>query len=234
MPDIGDELHHFGWNACSAALCPSSPRPHVERRYLLVPGLRSSRMHVMDVKPEPRAPKIVKTIEADSSRAARVLAGPTRSTAVPTPSMCRPRRRQRRRGRRRHHAARLRLVRSARRVGGRPRAAEVLVRLLVAPRPRHVALQRMGHAGDVRVRGRARATAGPASTATTCTCGISGSAGTSRRSISVTPIRWCSNCVRRTIPARPTGSSASSCRSRICRPRCGCGTVMAPSGRSRR
>jgi selenium-binding protein 1 len=65
MPDIGDELHHFGWNACSAALCPSSPRPHVERRYLLVPGLRSSRMHVVDVKPDPRAPKIVKTIEAE-------------------------------------------------------------------------------------------------------------------------------------------------------------------------
>jgi selenium-binding protein 1 len=35
----GDELHHFGWNACSAALCPTAPRPHVERRYLVVPGL---------------------------------------------------------------------------------------------------------------------------------------------------------------------------------------------------
>ena len=22
MPDVGDELHHFGWNACSSALCP--------------------------------------------------------------------------------------------------------------------------------------------------------------------------------------------------------------------
>ena len=43
MPGIGDELHHFGWNACSSALCPWAPHPHVERRYLLVPGLRSSR-----------------------------------------------------------------------------------------------------------------------------------------------------------------------------------------------
>jgi selenium-binding protein 1 len=65
MAAPGDELHHFGWNACSAALCPSSPRPHVERRYLVVPGLRSSRMVVLDTKPDPLAPTIVKTIEPD-------------------------------------------------------------------------------------------------------------------------------------------------------------------------
>src|SRR5271156_2582764 len=62
---VGDELHHFGWNACSSALCPYSPHPHVERRYLLVPGLRSSRIHVIDTKPDPRAPKIVKVIEPE-------------------------------------------------------------------------------------------------------------------------------------------------------------------------
>ncbi len=43
MPNAGDELHHFGWNACSTALCPYAPHPHVERRYLIVPGIRSSR-----------------------------------------------------------------------------------------------------------------------------------------------------------------------------------------------
>ncbi|MBC7171392.1 MAG: selenium-binding protein, partial [Polyangiaceae bacterium] len=37
MPNIGDELHHFGWNACSACLSPYAPHPHVERRYLIVP-----------------------------------------------------------------------------------------------------------------------------------------------------------------------------------------------------
>src|SRR3712207_6101763 len=63
MPNVGDELHHFGWNACSAALCPSSPHPHVERRYLVVPGMRSSRIYVADTKPDPRAPRIVKTIQ---------------------------------------------------------------------------------------------------------------------------------------------------------------------------
>jgi selenium-binding protein 1 len=65
MPNVGDELHHFGWNACSAALCPWAPHPHIERRYLLVPGLRSSRIHVVDVKDDPASPKLVKTIEAD-------------------------------------------------------------------------------------------------------------------------------------------------------------------------
>src|SRR5271166_2903948 len=45
LPNIGNELHHFGWNACSTALCPYAPHPHFERRYLIVPGLRSSRIH---------------------------------------------------------------------------------------------------------------------------------------------------------------------------------------------
>jgi len=65
MPNVGDELHHFGWNACSSALCPWAAHPHVERRYLLVPGLRSSRIHVIDVKEDPRTPKIVKVIDAE-------------------------------------------------------------------------------------------------------------------------------------------------------------------------
>src|SRR5437016_566896 len=63
MPGAGDELHHFGWNACSSCLCPNAPHPHVERRYLIVPGLRSSRIHVIDTKPDPRNPQIVKVIE---------------------------------------------------------------------------------------------------------------------------------------------------------------------------
>ncbi len=66
MPNAGDELHHFGWNACSSCLCPYSPHPHMERRYLVVPGLRSSRIHVLDVKPDPRSPRIVKVIEPEA------------------------------------------------------------------------------------------------------------------------------------------------------------------------
>ncbi len=63
MPNVGDELHHFGWNACSSALCPWAAHPHVERRYLLVPGLRSSRIHVIDVKADRHQPKLVKVVE---------------------------------------------------------------------------------------------------------------------------------------------------------------------------
>jgi len=65
MPNVGDELHHFGWNACSSALCPWAPHPHLERRYLLIPGLRSSRIHVVDVKGDPHNPKLAKIIEPD-------------------------------------------------------------------------------------------------------------------------------------------------------------------------
>src|SRR5215813_14009272 len=61
MPHAGDELHHFGWNACSSCLCPYSPHPHMERRYLIVPGLRSSRIYVLDTKFDPTEPEIVKT-----------------------------------------------------------------------------------------------------------------------------------------------------------------------------
>lgn len=62
MPYAGDELHHFGWNACSSALCPYAPHPHLERRYLIVPGLRSSRIYIIDTKPDPRRPSIAKII----------------------------------------------------------------------------------------------------------------------------------------------------------------------------
>ncbi|GAA3141143.1 selenium-binding family protein [Nonomuraea roseoviolacea subsp. carminata] len=64
LPNKGDELHHFGWNACSSALCPYAPHPHVERRYLVVPGLRSSRIHILDTK-DRISPELVKVIEPE-------------------------------------------------------------------------------------------------------------------------------------------------------------------------
>jgi selenium-binding protein 1 len=66
MPEAGDELHHFGWNACSSCLCPYAPHPHMERRYLVVPGIHSSRIHILDVKADPRRPQIVKVIEPET------------------------------------------------------------------------------------------------------------------------------------------------------------------------
>ena len=63
FPNGGNELHHFGWNACSSHLCPWAPNAHVERRYLVVPGTSSSRIHVVDTRPDPRQPLLVKVIE---------------------------------------------------------------------------------------------------------------------------------------------------------------------------
>src|SRR5438876_1667754 len=67
LPTTGNELHHFGWNACSSALCHQGHAHNggLERRYLLVPGLRSSNTYVLDTKPDPREPKLAHTIEAD-------------------------------------------------------------------------------------------------------------------------------------------------------------------------
>ena len=36
MPNIGDELHHTGWNACSSCFDDES----MSRQYLILPGVR--------------------------------------------------------------------------------------------------------------------------------------------------------------------------------------------------
>ncbi|WP_066340118.1 selenium-binding protein SBP56-related protein [Azohydromonas lata] len=63
MPYQGDEFHHFGWNACSSALSPLSGHAFLRRRYLVVPGIRSSRLYIIDTEPDPRRPTIAKVIE---------------------------------------------------------------------------------------------------------------------------------------------------------------------------
>ena len=45
FPTTGNEFHHFGWNACSSALCHEGHAGALERRFLVVPGLRSSRTY---------------------------------------------------------------------------------------------------------------------------------------------------------------------------------------------
>ena len=60
MPNAGDELHHFGWNRCSSA-CHGPDRSH-----LIVPGFRSSRIHVLNVADDPRRPRIETVIEPET------------------------------------------------------------------------------------------------------------------------------------------------------------------------
>ena len=66
MPSPGDELHHFGWNACSSHLCAYAPAPHMERRYLIVPGIATSRIAIFDTKENPRQPELVKVIDGET------------------------------------------------------------------------------------------------------------------------------------------------------------------------
>jgi len=63
MPNIGDELHHTGWNACSSCHGDSSRT----RRYLILPGLLSGRFNVVDIGQDEhsqRSPKIYKVVNA--------------------------------------------------------------------------------------------------------------------------------------------------------------------------
>lgn len=59
MPEPGDELHHYGWNACSSC--------HGERhrRYLVVPGLASGNIYIIDAV-DPRNLRLHKTISGEA------------------------------------------------------------------------------------------------------------------------------------------------------------------------
>jgi len=46
-------------------LCPNAPHPHIERRYLVVPDIRSSHITIFDVKENPTQPKVVKVIDPE-------------------------------------------------------------------------------------------------------------------------------------------------------------------------
>jgi selenium-binding protein 1 len=70
MPNVGDELHHFGWNVCSSA-CHSS----LSRDTLVVPGIQSSRIHILDVS-DPRKPEVSKVIEGEEIKQKTGYSGP--------------------------------------------------------------------------------------------------------------------------------------------------------------
>ena len=71
MPNVGDELHHFGWNACSSCHDDESR----SRRFLLIPGQRSSRIHIVDTKDE-RAPVLHDVIEPEEIKEKTDLSAP--------------------------------------------------------------------------------------------------------------------------------------------------------------
>src|SRR5436190_20264230 len=62
MPNKGDEFHHFGWNACSSSLSPLTGHAFLERRYLIIPGMRSSRINASVTNPVLPRPRIQKSL----------------------------------------------------------------------------------------------------------------------------------------------------------------------------
>ena len=208
VPNAGDEFHHFGWNACSSCLCPQMPHPHVERRYLVVPGLRSSRIYIFDTKPDPRNPKLVKTIEpqeiADKtgySRPHTIHCGPggiyvaalgnkdgkaPGGVFVMDPETFEPLGRwEVDRGR----------SNSPTMPGGTSATTPSSPANGARPTPSRTAWSRKSCSA--------------ANTAASCTSGTSPSASTCRRSTSARSTSWCSSCGRRTT--RPRRTVSSSC-----------------------
>jgi len=69
MPHAGDELHHFGWNACASCHCERA------RRFPVIPGLASGRIHAVDTV-DPLRPMMHKVIEPAEVIAKARLTGP--------------------------------------------------------------------------------------------------------------------------------------------------------------
>lgn len=61
MPNVKDELHHSGWNTCSSCFGDTTK----VRNKLILPCLISSRVYVVDVGTDRRAPRIHKVVEAE-------------------------------------------------------------------------------------------------------------------------------------------------------------------------
>lgn len=70
MLHVGDELHHFGWASCSS--CHGTPDA---RRFMILPGLSSSRIYIVDTI-EPLNPTIYKVVEPEEIKQKTGLSGP--------------------------------------------------------------------------------------------------------------------------------------------------------------
>lgn len=60
IPNKNNELHHFGWNACSSCHDDQSK----QRRFIVLGGFKSSIIYIVDTQ-ESTKPSLYKTIESD-------------------------------------------------------------------------------------------------------------------------------------------------------------------------
>ena len=65
----GDEPHHSGWNACSSCHADASR----SRSLLILPTLGTHRVDAVDVKSDPRAPRVAKVVEGEAIKKATGL-----------------------------------------------------------------------------------------------------------------------------------------------------------------
>ena len=219
MPNVGDELHHFGWNRCSSA-CHGPDRSH-----LIVPGFRSSRIHVLNVADDPRRPR---DREGDRARRAdrqdRLHAPAHRPLHARRQRRDQHARRCRRQRRGRLRGARRRELRAQGPLGERRPAALAQLRLLVPAAPERARLvgvrRARGLRAGVRPRGRRRrALRQPAPLLEP-----RASAASSRRSTSARP-GWCRwRCAGSTTPTPTRASWAPPSRAR-----CGTSTGTEPA-----
>ncbi len=72
MPVVGDELHHMGWNACSSCHGDST----MSRRYLIIPGVRTTNFYIVDTATDPRHPTMHKVIDGDEIKKKTNLSAP--------------------------------------------------------------------------------------------------------------------------------------------------------------
>ena len=177
------------------------------RRYLLVPGLRSSNIHVYDTQPDPRTPQLVKTIDGKELSAKAGYSRPHTLHCGPDGVFltCLGGAGGRRRRAGRDRPARPRHVRRAARLGDRPRPAVLPLRRLVAPQPERADHQRVGHPLDDRGRRSCRSCCWARSTGTPSTSGTSPRAGTCSASTWARSTRWRWRCGRRHDPEATWG-----------------------------
>uniref|UniRef100_T1IVY0 Methanethiol oxidase n=1 Tax=Strigamia maritima TaxID=126957 RepID=T1IVY0_STRMM len=79
MLNIGDELHHSGWNACSGCFGDKTKC----RDRLIMPCLNSDRIYIIDTKTNPKAPSIFKVMEPEVLHACN-LGAPHTTHCLPT------------------------------------------------------------------------------------------------------------------------------------------------------
>ncbi|KAF5286285.1 hypothetical protein FQR65_LT12725 [Abscondita terminalis] len=63
FPD--DQLHHFGWNVCSSCHRKKSSQAMCPRDKIVLPGLETKRIYIIDVGKNPRAPQMHKIIDSE-------------------------------------------------------------------------------------------------------------------------------------------------------------------------